>query len=757
MWADVLKVLKEVEGIPWDALSAVKDTQCDDDHLKVCRILLTQIHANLVRDASQTQVLHDVLIKESPGLFMLLTNSWLQEFRPSFKRDFLQKVVEKFISSSTLAKIVAKTENQENELVGRIVGLPDLIGNTYQDKIPSFFIGESYFRKLIQSLKDVLHEDNLSSLTTLVNRLALRGCTDLLNEIIFQDESLVTKSSVLITKASDEALDPILKAIFTTSKSSNHVLSLVSDEAFNKSRVQYLLLNKFILVSYFPVSGDGRSRIPRNLMEFLQRRSLESLFESMKVALTAYSSRSSIKNRTIQQNLYIFSLLATSVKFIPSLTQDQKEELRHLTMKGIEEHMKNTSNDFRFCSLFLGQTLVNNLSKDAPKLDFEVDKDEYVNLIEAYMKPPPTEYLPEVPVLPTVVKKPLIEVVGEENGHQEKEIQDEFMFDDPIEPKKKPMYLTDCFEGLLEVDKHEWLHSCLEAASDLIRNNPSTARELAVDMTRVLLYLNNECDIQFFGSWRADALVSITVVAPSTVAHYLISEFYSRNISMSTRLDILDTLSKASQEISGRSPSKPSPQKSLEESLSIMSLVVPQEAHAIQNDWKAVLQSRIDQKTKRFVSKSKTEAVAAAPNAFGKCATYFFFPLIESFDGKDVVFQVQDFDSLIVGRLIFCLGVLMDSAKNTVISRRMARSLLPFIANFKNHNESMVRQAVAFAFCAVLTSVSRVVLLEELREDVLIMKNWLLRSSETDPDDNSRYTAVQGLFLLNELVLSDNH
>jgi hypothetical protein len=253
-----------------------------------------------------------------------------------------------------------------------------------------------------------------------------------------------------------------------------------------------------------------------------------------------------------------------------------------------------------------------------------------------------------------------------------------------------------------------------------------------------------------------DALISMTVVAPSSVPHYLISEFYSRNISMSTRLDVLDVLCKASQEISGRSSGKQSVQKSLEDSFSVMNIIVPQEVQDIQSNWKSIVQTRIEQKTRRFASQTKVESVSAAPNEFGKYASNFFFPLIECFDRNDIVFQVKDFDAIIVGRLIFCLGVLMDSAKNTAITRRMGRSLLPFIANFRHHRESMVREAVAFAFCSVMTSVSKVVLLEELRDELVLMKNWLLYSSESDPDEKSRNAAIQGLFLLNTLVSGDN-
>ena len=418
--------------------------------------------------------------------------------------------------------------------------------------------------------------------------------------------------------------------------------------------------------------------------------------------------------------------------------------------------MKNTSSEVRNCCLFLGQTLLNLLSnEDQPKLEFEIQRDEHVLLMETYMKPPPVGDDMDVnPVLshPQNKTRPLIEVIGEEEERNEQESEETETIDDEVEPQKKPIYLTDCFQGLLEVEKQEWVLSCLEAAPDLIRNNVLTARDLASDMTRVLLYLNNECDIESFASWRTDALIAITVVAPSVASKYLISQFYSRNITMVTRIDILDVLSKASQEIAGRIPRKQPEQRSLEESLTLMKITVPEEAQRIQKSWQDVVQARIDSKTRRIAS--KTVEVTAAPNNFGKYAGDFFFPMIESFDGRDIVFQVQEFDCLIISRLIFCLGVMMDSARNTLISRRMAKSLLHFILLFKNHHEAIVRQGVAFALCSIITSVSKVVLLEELREEMIVMKNWLIHSTEEEADKDCRKTAIQAIFLLNQLFES---
>ena len=104
--------------------------------------------------------------------------------------------------------------------------------------------------------------------------------------------------------------------------------------------------------------------MPRNLIEYLHKRCIDSFFEAQKTVLTAYSSRSSLKSRTFTQNMYIYTLLAVSSQFVSSLSVEQRDQLHRLVMKGIEDHMKNTSSEVRNCCLFLGQTLLNLLSNE---------------------------------------------------------------------------------------------------------------------------------------------------------------------------------------------------------------------------------------------------------------------------------------------------------------------------------------------------------------------------------------------------------
>ena len=75
IWADVLKSLKETQDIPWESFKGAKDLESDEDHLKVCRIVLARIHPSDGKNC----LLQEILVKESPHLLLFLINYWIQD------------------------------------------------------------------------------------------------------------------------------------------------------------------------------------------------------------------------------------------------------------------------------------------------------------------------------------------------------------------------------------------------------------------------------------------------------------------------------------------------------------------------------------------------------------------------------------------------------------------------------------------------------------------------------------------------------
>ncbi|XP_076314722.1 telomere length regulation protein TEL2 homolog [Tachypleus tridentatus] len=94
----------------------------------------------------------------------------------------------------------------------------------------------------------------------------------------------------------------------------------------------------------------------------------------------------------------------------------------------------------------------------------------------------------------------------------QKDISEVLDSDDDLEPydmshdavsKKQPLYIRDCLQGLINHDKAEWTEACLRAAETLIETELEGQSEVALELAKVLLHLENSFAIHDFVILRA--------------------------------------------------------------------------------------------------------------------------------------------------------------------------------------------------------------------------------------------------------------
>uniref|UniRef100_K1PQG7 Telomere length regulation protein TEL2-like protein n=1 Tax=Magallana gigas TaxID=29159 RepID=K1PQG7_MAGGI len=112
------------------------------------------------------------------------------------------------------------------------------------------------------------------------------------------------------------------------------------------------------------------------------------------------------------------------------------------------------------------------------------------------------------------------------------------------------------------------------------------------------------------------------------VSRYLTSQFYERNYNLSQRLDILEVLGAAAQELSQPVDSK----QSMEQERLSYKLAPTDSGHS-SDGWREIVKQRVESKTRRF-PKGATKEVVATKNRFGLVAGCFFYPLMANFDSK---------------------------------------------------------------------------------------------------------------------------
>ena len=326
---------------------------------------------------------------------------------------------------------------------------------------------------------------------------------------------------------------------------------------------------------------------------------------------------------------------------------------------------------------------------------------------------------------------------------------------------KAPKYIQECMEGLLnsQDDKDpssNRTETCLKNCEALIRQaQADTMEEVGVEMARVLLHLADQ-----FGAYnydfeelRLNALIACLVRAPKKVATYLTGEFYERNYSIRQRMDILEVLSNGAQELANLTVAESSlwsekqksvlqnGKSSLEEESPSSSKKPGSKTDA--EHWSDVVKRRIDAKTK-VISKGKTKAeLEQVANRFGTVAGYFFFPLLKMLDRPHATLYLLDKDYLLLGRLLYSLGVILYSAINTPACRNMAGSLLEVVWCIRYHSQTYVRLSLIYAISIIAITVPPPVLISDFQTELLDTKAWLEELRMNDPEPEVQRQANQ--------------
>lgn len=292
--------------------------------------------------------------------------------------------------------------------------------------------------------------------------------------------------------------------------------------------------------------------------------------------------------------------------------------------------------------------------------------------------------------------------------------------DQEISKASPPRYLRDCLEILISSEDPERVELALQAAESLVRKNSFAAREISVQMSKVLLHMDDKYNINGFLYLRQATMVALTVADCIPVTHYLTTEFYSLNYSLRQRLDILEVLALAAQELS-----KPVTEK---KAASISSATTAESTPYPGDNpvhWRNVVEKRIQSKTKRLTKKAAQPVTKATPNRYAPVAGHFFFPLLKNYDKPQVTFDLLGSDHLVLGRLIHTLGLFMHLAVNAPIAAQMGCALLDFVWAVRYHADQMVRRGVLFAVCSVFLSMPSQNLLVDISDQLFETRSWL--------------------------------
>uniref|UniRef100_A0A8C0FH89 Telomere length regulation protein TEL2 homolog n=1 Tax=Bubo bubo TaxID=30461 RepID=A0A8C0FH89_BUBBB len=687
---------------------------------------------------------------------------------PGFHLREVVEVLEQFVQEGRISAVMwevcqqqaqAGSPDLQEALLNKIVCLPDHVSNKLQGKNPPVFFPQNYFPFLGGAVIQVLQKisDSLRGKIVSVHLVYLPVFSSTSEEILsvlLPRLTDLTKSDCiwqricwrLVECVPDRWMEAVLLGFVQRAPGADVLSRLLGNLVVKNKKAQFVVTQKVLLLQY-----SHTTAVLQNLLGYLSLDSLRRalLIKVLLELLETWGSSSAVKHSPPEQQQYISKAILICLSHLKEHEiESYREELLTSMMEGVKCHLDSSLPQIRCLGMIVAESISSKINTDGPVLKFQVKADAALpSVLESNKKS-----CTAAPVMPDD------ESDAEKNIYTPQTNSYLYFFysDDDLIPYdmsedkelkvKAPVYIRDCIEvltGSEDVDKWD---TTVKALESLVRKNPAATREVSVELAKILLHLEEKTCTEGFGELRQRAQVAVLTTDPIPVAKYLTSQFYSLNYSLRQRIDILDVLVLAAQELSY--PKSHGKTKHAGAQKPCIQLLPGSDSS---KDWRRIVDERIKSKTRRFAMGRSQVEVAAVPNEFSSVAGHFFFPLIQHFDRPLTTFDLLGEDHLVLGRLVHTLAILMYLAVNTVAVTAMGKALLEFVWALRFHTDSYVRQGLLSCISSVLLSVPKERLLEDMTEELLETQSWLGDVVEKDPDGDCRRLALQNLLLMENL------
>jgi telomere length regulation protein len=336
-----------------------------------------------------------------------------------------------------------------------------------------------------------------------------------------------------------------------------------------------------------------------------------------------------------------------------------------------------------------------------------------------------------------------------------------------LSTQKRPKYLRDLRDGLLETEDGERFRESLEVSETLILAQlPDDDISLGIELLEILTCLEEKFCVDSFDTQRYSASVAIMLTFPEPCAEYLCCQFNTGfgKYSVGQRLFMLDCLAGAAKKLSnlqnpmetlGDMKAMKQPPLETGRKLSSTQYAIENVANELLNSAGDIIRRRIESHTRRLTSAPKPGPVGRA-NTFAAVAGSFFFPLLYGMGSCFSSGSHADRDCLLLVHFLHTLAVVMTSSINCTISVRMGKELMDLCWALRYHSQAKVRLAVMGCVGAVVIAVPKSRLITDFYEALLECRLWLvdvMKSGlrQADPDSDCReFAAYLSVLIGNE-------
>ncbi|XP_032359172.1 telomere length regulation protein TEL2 homolog isoform X2 [Etheostoma spectabile] len=791
---DIITTLKTLHSYleegPEGRTTSVQRSEFRRAHFtRTLQFLVSNIQADWLRSltaAQRTELWDGLFLKGPPEQALLVLMEGIGELRASANLDHLVSITEKFLQSGRLAELLwsycletcpSDSPQLRETLLGRIVALPDLAANRLHPRNKTLFLPQQYhpllatnmltaLERTCQALKDGT-DCSLTFVAQTLGKVCIQGHSGLVLAVMAPRLSACTRSDMvwqrvcwkLLENVPQRCMESVLTGLVQAVSRPDALGRIIGNLVLTNKKAQFVITHKLLLLQY-----KYETQVLRIVLGYLaadgERRPL--LIQVLRSVSQAWANPSAVKHTPLEQQLYVSKALLLSVSLLrDSELQELRSELLQCMLGGMQSHLDSSVVRIRRMGMVVGECLSSRMDINNTKLKFQYDQDEESQELLSLMTPIASDELEAEPANrvdcpqetgETTQSTQNVSSQNKSNTEPDSDLDSDdeltpydMSGDQEITEAPPPRYLRDCLEALISSEDAVRVELSLRAAEGLVRKNVFATREISVQLTKVLLHMEDKYSINSFLSLRQATMVALTVTDSIPVTQYLTTEFYSLNYSLRQRLDILEVLALAAQELSKPINEKRNPSMGISANMDLTLYPGDNPVH-----WRQVVEKRIQSKTKRL-SKGATQPPAeATPNRYAPVAGHFFFPLLSNYDKPQVTFDLLGGDHLVLGRLIHTLGLFMHLANNAPIAAQMGCALLDFVWAVRYHVDQMVRRGVLFAVCSVFLSMPSQNLLVDLSDQLFETRTWLADVAEGDPDADCRSLAVQSLVVLDK-------
>uniref|UniRef100_A0A8C2U6H6 Telomere length regulation protein TEL2 homolog n=1 Tax=Coturnix japonica TaxID=93934 RepID=A0A8C2U6H6_COTJA len=685
-----------------------------------------------------------LFLEGPPDLALCALTDGMDGARPRWQLTALPDVLEQFLRRGRLAALIWElcqphtrpgSAERQDALLARIVCLPDLVGNSLQGRSPAVFFPQRYFPLLGSAVLQVLHnvsaslrggsDCSVSFISHILGKVCVHGRQKEILSVLVPPLTDLTKSDCiwqricwrLVECVPDRWMEAVVLGFVQRAPGADVLSRLLGNLVVKNKKAQFVVTQKMLLLQY-----GYTTAVLQNLLGYLAldglRRAL--LIKVLQELLETWGSSSAVKHSPVEQQQYISKAILICLSHLkePEI-ESCRQELLTSMMEGVKCHLDSSLPQIRRLGMIVAESISSKINTDGPVLKFQVK---------------------------VMVKLIFVWSVAGNDEVDDDLIPYDMSEDKELKKTKAPVYIRDCIEALTGSEDLDKWEEAVKALESLVRKNPAAAREVSVELAKILLHLEEKTCLEGFAELRQKAQVAVLTTDPIPVAQYLTSQFYSLNYSLRQRMDILDVLVLAAQELSrpkghGKTKHSVAPTPCIQ--------LLPESGSS--KDWRRIVDERIKSKTRRFAKGQSQAEQPSGPNEFSSLAGHFFFPLIQNFDRPLSTFDLLGEDHFVLGRLVHTLAVLMYLAVNTMAATAMGKALLEFVWALRFHTDSYVRQGLLSCVSSILLSVPVEHLLQDVTEELLETRSWLEDVVEKDPDGDCRRSALQNLLLMENL------